>query len=196
MPTYRLEAFTDGVLAIVITIMVLELNVPVGGRLSDLSALAPIMFAYVLSFVNVGIYWSNHHHLLQVADRIDGRVLWSNLVLLFWLSLLPFMIRWLDASNFSTSAAAGYGVVLTMASASWMATKHFILACEQNDFALSRAIGRDRKSWFSVSAYAVSTLFSFYHPLLAISGYVLTTIAWLVPDRRLERVMQKKLELG
>jgi uncharacterized membrane protein len=189
MPTIRLEAFTDGVLAIVITIMVLELGVPQGDSLADLAAVAPLLLAYILSFLNVGIYWSNHHHLLQAADRIDARVLWSNLALLFFLSLLPFTIRWLDSAGFAAGPAAAYGVLLTLASASWIATRHFIIDLEDAHSPVRDLLQADRKPFFSLAAYAISTALCLVDPWLAIAGYALTTGAWLVPDNRLEMIV-------
>lgn len=189
MPTVRLEAFTDGVLAIVITIMVLELGVPQGDTLADLGAVAPLLLAYVLSFLNVGIYWSNHHHLLQAADRIDGRVLWSNLALLFFLSLLPFTIRWLDTAGFAAGPAAAYGVILTLASVSWIATRHFIINLESAGSPVRNLLVADRKPFYSLAAYALSTALCLVDPWLAITGYVLTTAAWLVPDNRLAAIV-------
>ena len=191
MPTIRLEAFTDGVLAIVITIMVLELGVPQGDSLADLAAVAPLLMAYVLSFLNVGIYWSNHHYLLQAADRIDGRVLWSNLALLFFLSLLPFTIRWLDSAGFAAGPAAAYGVILTLASAAWVATRHFIIALEAPGSPMRELLLTDRKPYFSLAAYTASTVLCLVDPWLAIAGYALTTGAWLIPDNRLEDIVAR-----
>ena len=191
MPTARLEAFTDGVLAIVITIMVLELGVPQGTTFADLSAVAPLLLAYMLSFLNVGIYWSNHHHLLQAAERIDGRVLWSNLSLLFFLSLLPFTIRWLDNAGFARGPAAAYGIVLTMASASWIATRSFIIDLESADSPVRALLLADRKPYYSLTAYGLSTALCLVDPWLAIAGYVMTTGAWLIPDNRLEKIVAK-----
>jgi uncharacterized membrane protein len=191
MPTVRLEAFTDGVLAIVITIMVLELGVPKGDTLADLASVLPLLVAYVLSFLNVGIYWSNHHHLLQAADRIDGRVLWSNLALLFFLSLLPFTIRWLDSAGFAAGPAAAYGVILTLASAAWIATRHFIIDLEAAGSPMRELLLADRKPYFSLAAYAVSTALCLVSPWLAIAGYAMTTGAWLVLDNRLEAIVAR-----
>lgn len=188
MNSGRLEAFTDGVVAIIITIMVLELKVPDGGSLSALGASAPVLLAYVLSFVNVGLYWNNHHHMFQVTERIDGRVLWANLFLLFWLSLVPFVIRWLDESDFSAGATAAYGIVLGMAAIGYSLTERAIIACNGRDSAVARAIGSDWKGWGSIALYALAIGLSFASRWAAIAMYVAVIALWLVPDRRFARV--------
>jgi len=191
MRTGRLEAFTDGVVAIIITIMVLELKVPAGGSFAALSASVPILLAYVLSFVNVGLYWNNHHHLMHATDRIDGRVLWANLFLLFWLSLVPFVIRWLDESSFSAAATAAYGVVLGMAAIGYQVTERAIIAVNGRDSALARAIGADRKGKLSILLYAIAIPVSFWIQAVAIALYVAVILVWLIPDRRIERVLKE-----
>jgi uncharacterized membrane protein len=145
MDSKRLEAFTDGVVAIIITIMVLELKVPAGGTLGDLVQCLPVLLAYLLSFINVGLYWNNHHHLFKLNPRIDGRVLWANLFLLFWLSLVPFVIRWLDDSDYSVGATATYGIVLGLAAIGYFLTERAILACNGTNSKLSEALGIDWK---------------------------------------------------
>jgi uncharacterized membrane protein len=187
MNTGRLEAFTDGVIAIIITIMVLELKVPSGGELAALSAELPVLLAYVLSFINVGLYWNNHHHLMHATDRIDGRVLWANLFLLFWLSLVPFVIRWHDESHFAVGATAAYGVVLGMAAVGYELTVRAIITCNGPDSRVARAIGRDRKGLGSVALYAVAVPLAFVSRPLAIAIYVGVIAMWLVPDRRIAR---------
>ena len=189
MTSDRLEAFTDGVLAIVITIMVLELKIPADGSLQAMREAAPVLLAYVLSFINVGIYWSNHHHLFQATEHIDGRVLWCNLFLLFWLSLLPFVIRWLDEAEFTTAPTAAYGLVLLMASLGWVMTKNAILARNGATSALARALGKDHKARLSVLAYFAATLLSAWDATIAMGIYVATTSVWFVPDRRIERAL-------
>ncbi|MBK1839567.1 DUF1211 domain-containing protein [Azospirillum sp. YIM B02556] len=191
MKTGRLEAFTDGVVAIAITIMVLELKVPEDGSLAALAERVPILLAYVLSFINVGLYWNNHHHLLQATTRIDGRVLWANLFLLFWLSLVPFVIRWLDASDFSPVATASYGVVLGMAAIGYSLTERAIIACGGGDSAVARAIGTDRKGKISLALYALAIPVAFILQWLSIVLYVLVILLWLVPDRRIERILEE-----
>ncbi len=190
MKAGRLEAFTDGVVAIVITIMVLELKVPEGGSLAALAERVPILLAYVLSFVNVGLYWNNHHHLLQATTRIDGRVLWANLFLLFWLSLVPFVIRWLDASAFSPVATAAYGVVLGMAAIGYTLTERAIIACGGHESAVARAVGTDLKGKISLALYALAIPLAFVVQWLAILLYMLVILLWLVPDRRIERTLE------
>lgn len=190
MKAGRLEAFTDGVVAIVITIMVLELKVPVDGSLAALGESVPILLAYVLSFVNVGLYWNNHHHLLQATERIDGRVLWANLFLLFWLSLVPFVIRWLDASAFASVATAAYGVVLGMAAIGYHLTERAIIACGGRNSAVARAVGGDVKGKVSVLLYVLAVPLAFVLQGLSIALYVLVILLWLVPDRRIERILE------
>ncbi|WP_294444039.1 TMEM175 family protein [uncultured Sphingomonas sp.] len=180
----RLEAFTDGVVAIIITIMVLELKVPAGGALRDLAGSAPVLLAYVLSFVNVGLYWNNHHHMFHATDRIDGRVLWANLFLLFWLSLVPFVIRWQDETGFAPGATAAYGIVLGMAALGFQLTERAIVACNGPQSAVARAIGRDWKGRGSIALYAVAVPLAYVSRWLAIALYVAVVALWLVPDRR------------
>lgn len=189
MPSGRLEAFTDGVVAIIITIMVLELKVPRDGSLAALSDSLPILLAYILSFVNVGLYWNNHHHLLHATDRIDGKVLWANLFLLFWLSLVPFVIRWLDASGFSPMATASYGVVLAMAAIGYELTERAIIACNGAQSALARAVGADRKGKITLVLYAIAVPAAFFARPVAIALYIIVLLPWLVPDRRIERAL-------
>ncbi|WP_239019134.1 TMEM175 family protein [Sphingobium terrigena] len=189
MSSGRLEAFTDGVVAIIITIMVLELKVPRDGSLAALSDSLPILLAYILSFINVGLYWNNHHHLLHATDRIDGKVLWANLFLLFWLSLVPFVIRWLDASGFSAMATASYGVVLAMAAIGYELTERAIIACNGTQSALARAVGSDRKGKITLALYAVAVPAAFFARPVAIALYIIVLLPWLAPDRRIERAL-------
>jgi uncharacterized membrane protein len=189
MNTNRLEAFTDGVVAIIITIMVLELKVPSDGSFAALSQSVPILLAYVLSFVNVGLYWNNHHHMLHATDRIDGKVLWANLFLLFWLSLVPFVIRWLDASLFSPAATSAYGIVLGMAAIGYALTERAIIACNGPASAVALAIGPDRKGKLSLALYAAAIPLAFFVQWLAVALYVVVILLWLIPDRRIERVL-------
>ena len=186
----RVEALTDGVVAIIITIMVLELKVPEGGSLSALSASIPILLAYAGSFVNVGLFWNNHHHLFQATERIDGRVLWANLFLLFWLSLLPFAIRWLDESAFSPGATAAYGIVLGMAAVGYELTQRAIIACNGADSAVARAVGSDVKGKLSLAFYAVAVPLTLFSRWAAVALYVAVILLWLVPDRRMSRVLR------
>jgi uncharacterized membrane protein len=183
----RLEAFTDGVLAIAITIMVLELKIPHETDLAGVQASLPLLCAYLLSFVNVGIFWVNHHHMLHAADRIDGKVLWANLALLFWLSLVPFVIRWMDEAGFTAWPTAAYGFVLMMAAISYTMLQWAIVNCNGRSSRLAEAIGNDLKGKASLAMYAVSIPLAFVHPWIAIGLYVAVALIWLVPDRRIER---------
>jgi uncharacterized membrane protein len=182
----RLEAFTDGVIAIIITIMVLELKVPQGSDAAALYASLPVFLAYVLSFVNVGIFWNNHHHMLHATEHVDGRVLWSNLFLLFWLSLVPFVIRWMDESNFTALPTAAYGVVLAFAATGYILLQWAILACNGPRSKLATAIGRDIKGKLSLTIYVAAVVLAFVRPWIAIALYVVVALIWLVPDRRIE----------
>ena len=191
MNTGRLEAFTDGVIAIIITIMVLEMKPPQGASLAALSASTPMFLAYALSYVNVGIFWNNHHHMLHATDRVDGKVLWANLFLLFWISLMPFTIRWMDDAHFTALPTAAYGVTLAMASVGYILLEWVIVACNGASSALARAVGSDLKSELSLLAYAVSIALAFIRPWIAITLYVVVALMWLVPDRRIESVLKE-----
>ncbi|MBV9843333.1 MAG: DUF1211 domain-containing protein [Sphingomonadaceae bacterium] len=194
MKSERLEAFTDGVVAIIITIMVLELHVPESASLAALRAAVPVLLAYVLSYVNVGLYWNNHHHLLQATEHIDGRVLWANLFLLFWLSLVPFVIRWIDAAGVVPLPVAAYGFVLGMAALGYLLMERAIIAVNGRDSTLAQALGRDRKGKLSIAAYLVATPISFLSPAVAILLYIAVIAVWLIPDRRIERKLLEEEE--
>jgi uncharacterized membrane protein len=187
----RLEAFTDGVVAIIITIMVLEIRVPHGADLASLKADMPVLSAYVLSYVNVGIFWNNHHHMLHLTDRINGKVLWANLALLFWLSLVPFMIRWIDEQGFASLPTAAYGVVLACAAVSYVVLQQQIIACNGRDSRLARALGDDFKGKLSLLSYFAAIALAFVRPWLAIALYIAIALLWLVPDRRIESQVKK-----
>ena len=189
MPKTRLEAFSDAVLAIIITIMVLELRVPHGEDLSVLQPLLPVFFTYVLSFVYLGIYWNNHHHMLHAVKRVTGGVLWANLHLLFWLSLFPFVTGWMGENHFARLPTALYGVVLLMAAIAYTILTVTIIHEEGPDSLLARAVGRDRKGKLSIVAYVVAIALSFVNHWLAAAIYILVALMWLVPDRRIERVL-------
>ncbi|MYM26496.1 DUF1211 domain-containing protein [Duganella sp. FT135W] len=180
----RLEAFSDGVFAIIITIMVLELKVPHGDNLEALKPLASTFLSYVLSFVYVGIYWNNHHHLMHIVKNVNSSILWGNLHLLFWLSLIPFVTAWFGENHTASFPLACYGFVLLMCGSSY-----YILVCvlEANNDLVKTAIGRDRKGKISVFLYAAGIISSFYSPTLSISLYVLVAAIWFIPDRRIER---------
>jgi uncharacterized membrane protein len=185
----RLEAFSDGVLAIIITIMVLELKVPQGEHLAALQPLLPVFLSYVLSFVYVGIYWNNHHHLLHATQRISGGLLWANLHLLFWLSLFPFVTGWMGENHFASLPTALYGFVLLMAAIGYWVLQRTIVASEGVDSLLARAIGKDLKGNLSVVIYATAIPVAFFNQWLSQAGYVLVALMWLVPDRRIEKVL-------
>jgi uncharacterized membrane protein len=182
----RLEAFTDGVMAILITIMVLELHAPEGTNPTALRSLAPIFATYVLSFVFLGIYWNNHHHMLQLCERIDGMVLWANLHLLFWLSLIVFATSWMGGSQFAPFPTALYGVVLFMAAVSWTILQRRLVAIQGPGSRLASAVGGDAKGWFSLGAYLVAIPAALYRPGIAGGIYALVALMWLIPDRRFE----------
>ena len=189
MSKARLEAFSDGVIAILITIMVLELRPPHGADSAALRALASEFFTYVLSFVFLGIYWNNHHHLLHAATRIDGAVMWANLHLLFWLSLTPFVAGWMGATDFAPLPTAMYGVILLLSGVAYYILVRAILRIEGPRSALAKAIGRDAKGKISPALYAAAIPIAFLSPWSAFGIYVFVAMMWLVPDRRLESAM-------
>ncbi|HTK15075.1 MAG TPA: TMEM175 family protein [Acidimicrobiia bacterium] len=186
----RVQAFSDGVIAILITIMVLELHVPHGkpdsAHWKALQDLSPIFFSYVLSFVNLGIYWNNHHHMLAATRRINGTVLWANLHLLFWLSLFPFFTGWMGENDFAKLPTAAYGVVLLMAGVAYYVLKSTIIAAEGEGSTLAEAMGRDFKGKISPVIYAVAIPLAFASRWIALALYVFVSLMWLVPDRRIE----------
>jgi uncharacterized membrane protein len=186
----RLEAFSDGVIAIIITIMVLELKVPShADRFEDLMPLLPVFLSYALSFVYVGIYWNNHHHLLQAARQVTGRIMWANLHLLFWMSLIPFVTGWMGENHFAVAPTVLYGVVLFMSGIAFVLLQRAILACEANRTVLVAALGTDIKGKLSVLAYAAAIGLAFVNEWIADALYVIVAIAWFIPDRRIERAL-------
>jgi uncharacterized membrane protein len=189
MPKTRLEAFSDGVLAIIITIMVLELKVPHGENFAALLPLLPVFFSYVLSFIYVGIYWNNHHHLLHACRHVNGTVLWANLHLLFWLSLLPFVTGFMGENHFAAVPTALYGVVLMIAAIAYWILSEVLIREDGKQSILARAVGKDFKGKISVVLYAVAIGAAFIHQGIAQAIYVCVALMWLVPDRRIERVM-------
>jgi len=186
----RLEAFSDGVIAIIITIMVLELRVPHGTTFGDLQPLLPVFLSYVLSFVNVGIYWNNHHHMLHAARHVSAEVLWANLHLLFWLSLIPFTTGWMGENEFAKLPTAIYGVVLLMAAFAYIWLQGAIVRVDGPESPLARAVGADRKGLLSRLCYIVAIPSSFVSPWIAGAIYVGVAVSWLIPDRRVERVLK------
>ena len=189
MTKSRLEAFSDGVIAIIITIMVLELKVPRGINITAIVPLLPVFLSYTLSFVFMGIYWSNHHHLLQTVKHVDGRVLWANLHLLFWLSLTPFVTAWMGENEFAPWPVALYGTVLFLAAIAYYILTRTLIALHGEDSLLAIAVGNDFKGKISVVIYAAGILLSFVNPLIACMLYVTVAIMWLVPDRRIEKTL-------
>ncbi|WP_026072853.1 TMEM175 family protein [Nodosilinea nodulosa] len=185
----RMEAFSDGVLAIIITIMVLELKVPHGADLGALRPLIPVILSYVLSFVYIGIYWNNHHHLLQAVRRVNGSVLWANLNLLFWLSLVPFVTGWMGENSFSALPVALYGAVLLLSGVAYFVLTQALIACEGRQSALAIALGRDWKGKVSVVIYAIAIPLAFLKTWLALLLYILVAVMWMIPDRRIEKTL-------
>ena len=183
----RIEAFSDGVIAIIITIMVLEMKVPHGANFSDLKPILPVFFSYALSFVYVGIYWNNHHHLFQAVKQVNGPVLWANLHLLFWLSLFPFVTGWLGENELTASTVGLYGGVLIMAGTAYYILVRVLLAGHGPETALAKAIGSDFKGKISVVIYAVGIALACWQPWVAVLLYTSVALVWLVPDRRIER---------
>jgi uncharacterized membrane protein len=188
----RLEAFSDGVIAIIITIMVLELKVPHGDTLESLSPLIPVFLSYVLSFIYVGIYWNNHHHMLHASTKISGSVLWANLHLLFWLSLFPFATGWMGENHFAPMPSALYGAVLLMAAIAYWVLQQTIIACEGPASILKSAVGGDWKGKLSPVAYVLAIASTFWVPWIAQLLYVFVALVWLLPDRRIEHALQRR----
>ena len=185
----RLEAFSDGVIAILITIMVLGFQVPHGASWAALRAELPLFLSYALSFVYLGIYWSNHHHLFQAVKQVDGRVLWANLHLLFWLSLVPFITGWVAESHLARAPTALYGVVFLLAAVAYTILTRALLALHGQDSALAKALGDDLKGKISLALYAAGILVALVQPRVAAALYVVVAIIWFVPDRRIEKVL-------
>jgi uncharacterized membrane protein len=186
MSKQRLEAFTDGVIAIIITIMVLEMKVPAGSDFAALRSGLPVFLAYALSFANVGIFWNNHHHMLHVTERINGMVLWANLFLLFWMSLMPFVIRWMDETHFAPMPTAAYGVVLALAAIAYILLERAIIVCNGPNSKLARAVGGDLKGKLSLLVYTLAIPLAFVRPMIALTLYVVVAMIWFIPDRRIE----------
>ena len=185
--TSRLEAFSDGVLAVIITIMALELRAPVGGSFTDLRGRLPALLVYILSFVFIGIYWNNHHHLLRAARRVTGGVMWANLHLLFWLSLIPVLTGWIGEHHTESAPAATYGVVCLGAGVAFMILTRAIIRADGSDSLVAQAIGRDCKGRVSLLGYAAAVALAFVSPYIAYALFAGVAVMWLVPDRRLSR---------
>jgi len=188
----RLEAFSDGVLAIIITIMVLEIKVPHGDVLSDLIPIIPIFLSYVLSFIYIGIYWNNHHHMLHTVRRVNGGILWANLHLLFWLSLIPFVTGWMGENHFSPMPMALYGFILLMSSIAYFVLQNLIIRSHGHGSLLAKAIGRDFKGKISPVLYVIAIISSWLSQWIAGSIYILVALMWLIPDKRIERTLREE----
>lgn len=187
MTKMRLEAFSDAVIAILITIMVLELKVPHVASFAGLVPLVPVALSYVLSYVYIGIYWTNHHHMLHASERINGGILWANLHLLFWLSLIPFATGWMGENHFAPAPTAVYGMVLFLAAVAYTILSRAIIGEHGPDSRIARAVGRDFKGWLSLALYALAIPSAFVQPWIAHAIYVAVAVMWLVPDPRIER---------
>jgi uncharacterized membrane protein len=186
----RLEAFSDGVIAIIITIMVLEIKVPhEAASLAALRPLIPVFLSYVLSFIFLGIYWNNHHHLLQAVRQVNGRILWANQHLLFWLSLIPFATAWMGENNFSTWPVALYGAILLLSAIAYTILTYTLIQHHGRESSLAIAVGRDIKGKISLAIYATAIIFAFLNSWFACALYVLVAVIWLIPDRRIERTL-------
>jgi uncharacterized membrane protein len=188
----RLEAFSDGVIAILITIMVLELKVPHGDTFATLSPLVPVFLSYVLSFIYVGIYWNNHHHMLHACSKVTGGILWANLHLLFWLSLIPFATGWMGENHFAALPTALYGVVLLMAAIAYWILQQQIISSQGKDSVLKRAVGGDWKGKLSPIIYVAAILIAFWSQWFSMCLYVFAAVIWFIPDRRIENALTSK----
>lgn len=183
----RLEAFSDGVIAIIITIMVLELKVPHGDDLNSLKPVFPVFLSYILSFINIGIYWNNHHHMMHIVQHVNGRVLWANAHLLFWLSLIPFTTAWMGENHFTTWPVALYGIILLMAGTAYYILAQSLIRLHGKNSPIAKAIGKDRKGIVSDVFYFAGIVLSFINPWIGLSFYFIVTAMWLIPDRRIEK---------
>jgi uncharacterized membrane protein len=183
----RLNAFTDGVIAVIITIMVLELKFPAEPSLAAVEAILPLLGAYLLSFVNIGIFWNNHHHMMQAARHVNGAVLWANLALLFWISLIPLVIRWIDEAGITPWPVATYGLVLIGSAVSYLMLERALIRADGEDSKVQEAVGAKSKEWLSSIGYVAGVAVAFVSPYVSVAIYVCVAIIWLVPDRRFER---------
>lgn len=196
MTTSRVEAFSDGVLAIIITIMVLELKVPEGASFSQIKPLLPVFLTYLFSFIYVGIYWNNHHHLMHITEKINGKVLWANLHLLFWLSLLPFATGWMGENHFQKNPVAFYGIILLFSALAWKFLVFQIIKNEGAESKLLKAYHNDKKGYFSIIFYALGVILSFLQPILSVVLYITVALIWFIPDKRIEKHLNKEAGKG
>ncbi len=192
MSSTRLEAFSDAVIAIIMTIMVLELSIPHEATWDAIRPLVPKFLTYALSFVFLGIYWNNHHHMIQTVERVNGRILWANLHLLFWLSLTPFVTGWMGENDFAQAPSAAYGAVLLLSAIAYYILQRMILAAHGPDFRLRAAIGRDIKGKISPALYATAVVLSFVNKWIALGIYVFVALMWLIPDKRIESIYESE----
>ncbi len=192
MGTERMQAFSDGVIAIIITIMVLEMKVPHGDSLSSLNSILPVFLSYILSFINIGIYWNNHHHMINAAQQVNGRVLWANTHLLFWLSLVPFTSGWMGENHFTKWPVAIYGIVLFMAGMAYYILARTLVMLHGKGSTLAKAFGKDQKGIMSVIIYGVGVGISFINPWLALILYALVAVIWFIPDNRIEKTLKTR----
>lgn len=190
MQKSRIEGFSDGVIAIIITVMVLELKIPRGSSLSDLTPLSSIVLCYILSFIYLAIYWSNHHHLFQAVKDVNGKILWANIHLLFWLSLIPFVTAWAGENHFANIPTSLYGFILLMAACAYFILTKTLIAEHGSDSLLAKAIGRDIKGKISIILYAIAILLALWFPIIAFLIYILVAIIWFIPDKRIEKKLQ------
>lgn len=188
----RMEAFSDGVMAIIITIMILELKIPHGIDAESLKPLLPDFLSYVLSFVFIGIYWNNHHHLLHTVKFVNGKILWANMHLLFWLSLTPFVTGWMGENNFAAFPVAVYGIILLLTGLAYYILSRIIISSHGHDSLLAKAVGQDFKGIVSLVVYLAAVLLSILNPLISCGLYVLVAVMWLIPDKRIERNFENK----
>ena len=191
MSKNRFEAFSDGVIAIILTIMVLELKIPKGDDISVLNPLLPVLLSYILSFLHIGIYWSNHHHMLHLVSKVNGKILWANLYLLFWLSLLPFVTGWMGENYFAAMPVALYGVVLLMSAIAYFILAKSFVALNGRDSKLAKALGNDFKGKISVVIYIIAIALTFINSWVGFGFYASVAVMWIIPDRRVERIVEK-----
>ena len=192
MTKNRLEAFSDGVIAIIITIMVLELKVPHGAELSDLEPILPVFLSYILSFVFIGIYWNNHHHLIHAIEKVNGATLWANMHLLFWLSLIPFVTAWMGENHFAVLPVAVYGINLFLAGLAYYILAQILVSHHGVNSTIAKAIGKDKKGIISAVLYLLAIPLAFYNSWISMVIYIVVALMWLVPDKRIEKVINKK----
>jgi len=191
----RLEAFSDGVLAIIITIMVLELKVPHDKSIQSLQPLIPVFISYILSFINIGIYWNNHHHMLHAIHHINGNVMWANMHLLFWLSIIPFATGWMGENHFTTWPVALYGAVLFMGGVAYYILSHQLIKLHGKDSTLATAVGKDQKEIFSIVIYFIGILLAFVNGYISLALYAFVAAMWFIPDKRIEKKLVDKKEM-